>query len=425
MGSSLDARRGARSSGWRAVAVAPALVVLPLLAATGPARADVLWELNDAALEAALATKQFPYQQARTLALLNVAVFDAVNACEPLYRPYLAPQGAPRGGSTEAAAASAGRAVLGALFPERKADWERLAASALSRVEDPAARERGISTGERAAAALLALRAADGSSATSAYRPVTQPGRYVPTALPVGAAWGRVTPWAMKASDQLRPAPPPALDSATWRRDYEEVRAVGAKSSATRTPKQAEAARFWIVTGAAAQWPLLRALSVAPGRTLAQNARLLAAASMAIADAYIAVFDAKYAYLFWRPITAIRNGGGLREPLAEEATWEPLVETPMHPEYPCAHCVNAGAIAAVLEAEFGDGPLPGLEMTSASAPGVVHRWSTLREWQDEVASARIWGGIHYRASTEVGTGMGRRIGALATQRLPPGVAKGN
>jgi hypothetical protein len=409
---------------WSPLAVG-LVAALALLAAPGAALADVIWEWNDATLQAVVAAKQLPYQQARTMALLNVAMFEAVNAVEPRYQPYLAQEGTASGDSAEAAAAAAGRAVLTGLFPDRKSDWDRLATVALDKVADPRARERGVAIGERAAAALLAHRAADGAAAPNAYRPVTPPGRYVPTALPVGSTWGRVTPWAMKASDQLRPAPPPALDGPTWRRDYDEVRAVGGKASAVRTASQAEAARFWIVTGPVAQWPLLRALAASPGRTLAQNARLLAVASMAIADAYIAIFDAKYAYLFWRPITAIRNGGGLHEPLAEEATWEPLIETPMHPEYPCAHCINAGAVAAVLEAEFGDGPLPGLEMTSASAPGVVHRWATVREWLDEVANARIWGGIHYRSSTEVGTAMGRRIGELATRRLPTRAAKAN
>lgn len=138
---------------------------------------------------------------------------------------------------------------------------------------------------------------------------------------------------------------------------------------------------------------------------------------MAVADAYVAVFDAKYAYLFWRPITAVRNGGGRRGPLPAETSWEPLVETPMHTEYPCAHCITSAAAAAVLEAEFGTGELsPPIEMTSTTAPGVKRGWTTIRAWQEEVSSARVWGGIHYRSSTEVGIAMGRKIGEWTVRR---------
>lgn len=394
--------------------VAMAGLVLAPLRAT---QADVLWEWNDAALGAVVAAKQLPFIQTRTMAILNVAMFEAVNAAEPRYETYAAPQPPARDASAEAAAAAAGRVVLAAAFPDQAKAWDQLYSTSLARVADAKARDRGVAVGERAAAAILALRANDGAEGQNPYRPVTQPGRYVPTALPVGSTWMKVKPWVLKSCDQFRPAPPPRLDDAVWRRDYEEIRAIGGRASASRTPQQTEVAKFWIVTGPAAQWPVMRALAAVPGRTLSQNARFLAVASMAIADAYLAVFDAKYAYMFWRPVTAIRNGGGRREPSPEEATWEPLVETPMHPEYPCAHCITAAAAASALEAEFGKGPVPPIEMTSASAPGVKHRWTSVREWQEEVSNARIWGGIHYRNSTEVGTAVGWKIGEWATHRL--------
>ncbi|HYQ82004.1 MAG TPA: vanadium-dependent haloperoxidase, partial [Anaeromyxobacteraceae bacterium] len=380
------------------------------------ARADVLWEWNDAALAAVVGTKQLAYVQTRTMTLLDVAMYDAVNAVERRYQPHAFRAEPVPGASAEAAAAAAARAVLAALLPEQRGTWDQLYATSLARVADAQARERGASVGERAAAAVLALRANDGADAPNSYRPVTPPGRYLPTALAVGSTWMKVKPWALDSCDQFRPPAPPSLDSPIWQRDYDEIRAVGARSSAARSASQTEAARFWIMTGPAAQWPVIRALSAAPGRTLVQNARLLALASMAVADAYTAVFDAKYQYLFWRPVTAIRNGGGGREPLADEAIWEPLVDTPMHPEYPCAHCITAGAAAAVLEADFGAGGVPPIEMTSLSAPGVTHRWTTVRAWQEEVSNARVWGGIHYRNSTEVGTAVGRKIGEWVLQK---------
>jgi hypothetical protein len=418
-GSGAPSASGPSQPGWLPLSRALALgfaALLPQLAL-----ADALSEWNDAALAAALAARQLPFVQTRTMALVDVAMFDAANGVESRYEPYVLREGPVSGASEEAAASAAGHAVLVALFPDGRAAWDQLLASSLARVPDERARARGVALGEHAAAALLALRAGDGADAPNAYRPITRPGHYVPTALPVGSTWGKVRPWVLDACDQFRPPPPPALDGETWRTDYEEIRRIGERASSTRSASQTEAAKFWTMTGPAAQWPVIRALAAAPGRSLVQNARLFALAAMAVADSYIAVFDAKYAYLYWRPVTAIRNGGGVREPVAGEATWEPLVDTPMHPEYPCAHCINSGAVAAVLEAEFGTARRTSpIEMSSATAPGVKHRWSTIREWQEEVSNARIWGGVHYRNSTEVGTGMGRKIGEWAVlQRLRP------
>ena len=191
----------------------------------------------------------------------------------------------------------------------------------------------------------------------------------------------------------------------------------GGKKSSVRTAEQTDIARFWSVVGPASWDPLLRAVAGAPGRTLLQNARLFALAEMAAADAYIAVFEAKYTYNFWRPITAIRNGDqhGVVNAMMRIADWEPLVDTPLHPEYPCAHCITSAAIAAVLEAEFGPS-FPEVTMTSPAAPGVVRRWTTAKAYTDEVSAARIYGGMHYRTSAAVGQAMGRQIGELAVKR---------
>jgi hypothetical protein len=385
------------------------------------ASADPLWEWNDAAVAATVAARQPPFVATRVMAILDVAMFDAVNAVERRYAAYALREEASPRASPEAAAAAAGCAVLTALSPDQAEAWDALLGNSLLRITDPQARDEGIAVGKRAAAAVLALRAGDGADLPGTYRPSTPPGRYVPTVEPIGSSWMMVRPWVLASGDQFRPPPAPAVESDLWKRDFDEISKLGGKSSASRTAAQTEAARFWAMTGPAAQWPVARALTAAPGRTLAQNTRVLAQMAMAVADAYVAVFDAKYAYLFWRPITAIRSGGGSRQPLPSEVTWEPLVETPMHPEYPCAHCITSAAAAAVLEAEFGAGGLsPPIEMSSATAPGVKHRWTTLRAWQEEVSNARIWGGIHYRNSVEVGTAMGHRIGewTVAKYLLP-------
>ena len=170
--------------------------------------------------------------------------------------------------------------------------------------------------------------------------------------------------------------------------------------------------RYWEMTGAGAYRETVASATQAPGRSLLQNARLLALASMALADSYIAVFDAKYAYNFWRPLTAIRNGDlDGNDATALEAGWTPLIEHSMHPEYPCAHCINAGAVGAVLARELG-GRLPPLKSTSTTLPGVTHTWTRVEELTDEVSNARVWGGLHWRNSTVVGTAMGNKIGAL-------------
>jgi hypothetical protein len=136
------------------------------------------------------------------------------------------------------------------------------------------------------------------------------------------------------------------------------------------------------------------------------------------ADAAIAVFDAKYHYDFWRPITAIRNGDIDDNPATErDATWQPIDNTPMHPEYPCAHCIISGAVASAIETALGTADIPEVAMTSPTAPGVTHRWTNIRVYNDEVSNARIWAGFHYRFSVLVGQDMGRKIGEHVVKNL--------
>ena len=257
------------------------------------------------------------------------------------------------------------------------------------------------------------LRAPDGSDAPNTWRPTTAPGFYVPTALPIGSSWGKVTPWILEKSDQFHPAPPPALTSAEWARDYNEVRLLGAKENAKRTAPQTETALFWGVPSAGLLSGATRALMDVPGRPLVQNARLLALTSMVQADALISIFEAKYAYNFWRPITAIRDGDlDSNDATQPDRGWEPLVETPMHPEYPSAHCISVGAVAAVLEKEFGTKGRS-FRLSSPGAPKATHSWERLSDFVDEAANARVWAGIHYRNSTVVGVAMGRKLGEYA------------
>lgn len=397
-----------------------AAALLTLVVVSG-ARADVVADWNETAM-ATLAQTATPLLPAtRAMALLHAAIFDAMNAVERRYAPYRAQPAAAPDASSDAAASAAAHAVLSKLFSARANELAESYRKALAAIADGAAKSRGIEVGERVAAELLAARAADASLAPIEYRPAAAPGVYVPTPLPIGLEQPRATPWLIKRADQFRPVPPPALKSVQWARDYDEVRTLGGRASEKRSAEQSEIARFWIVVWPQSWNPIVRQLAAAPGRTPLQNARLFALTSMVAADAFIAVFDAKYAYAFWRPITAIRNGDlDGNDATARDAAWLPLVDTPLHPEYPCAHCIVAGAVGAVLEAEFGRGRLGVLTMASPTAPGVTRRWERIADIVEEISNARVWGGIHYRSSTRAGEAMGRALGefALATHLRP-------
>jgi hypothetical protein len=229
--------------------------------------------------------------------------------------------------------------------------------------------------------------------------------------------WPARKPWILTTPDQFRPAPPPELKSDLWTRDYNEIKTVGSRINSTRTPEQTGIARFWEATAPTVYYPVVRSVANVPGRDVMQNARLFAVIAQAMDDALIAVFDAKYHYNLWRPITAIRNGDTDGNDATErDPFWMPFIETPMHPEYPCAHCIVAATIGAILRAEIGAGPTPTLSTTSPTAPGVVRRWTRIEDFVDEVANARIYDGVHYRNSTEVGSAMGTKIGELAAAK---------
>jgi hypothetical protein len=384
------------------------------------ARADVIMEWNAQADAIAVERKLTSPAHGRMLALMHVAMFEAVNAIDRRYRPYKLDLIADRNTSGEAAAAAAGHAVLSAFYPDLKRELDALLAKELETVPESPARQRGLILGRKAAADLMLLRAADFKDGEASYRPYASPGVYVPTTMVVGYDVGHYTPWVMTSAAQFRPAPPPALNSEVWTRDLNEIREIGGLKSTTRTAEQTTVGKFWMLTGARTYNPIVQQVVSAKKMNLLDCARLYALASMAGLDAYIAVFDAKYTYNFWRPVTAIRNadlGGNAATP--RDASWLPLGETPMHPEYPCAHCITSAAIAAVLVRAGGD-EIGEITLVSSTAPGVTRRWNRLADYANEVSNARIWAGFHYRFSTEVAQEMGRKIGELtvATQLLP-------
>jgi len=378
------------------------------------AMADVVTDWNVTAADITFAAGLGPPPANRTLAMVQTAVYEAVNAITKRYPPDRIAPATVSEASVGAAVAAANRAVLTRLVPSQQVAIDKAYASALAAVADGPSKTAGIAVGEQAAAAVFAWRAGDSVAAPEQYRPVTTAGAYVPTTIPAASQWPLRKPWVMISCDQFRPGPPPALTSELWARDYNEIKALGAKNSTTRTPAQTEIARFWEATAPTIYFPVVRSVADLPGREVTQNARLLAVAAQAIDDALIAVFDAKYAYNLWRPVTAIRNGDiDGNDATERDAGWLPFIDTPMHPEYPCAHCIVSGAVGGVVIAEIGTGPMPKLSTTSPTAPGVVRSWTSVDDFMSEVASARIYDGVHYRNSTEVGTAMGKKIGALA------------
>jgi hypothetical protein len=389
-----------------------ALLAAVLLASVAAARADVVTDVNARAAEIASRHPATPIA-VRTMAIVQVSVHEAVSAITGKYPSSRAPLPSAPGASVDAAVASATRTVLLKLMPAQQAAIEADYQATLQAVPDGSAKSGGIAVGERAALAVVAACADDGWASPNVYRPHTTPGVYVPTMFPAVPHWGKRKTWVLTSADQFRPAPPPALTSETWKRDLAEIRAVGGKTSTARTAEQTAVAQFWEATAPTVYWPVARSVAAAAGRDASDNARLFAVAAMAMDDALIAVFDAKYTYNFWRPVTAIRHPEGDHP----DRGWLPFVDTPMHPEYPCAHCIVSGALAAVLEAEIGSGPSPTLRSTSPFVKG-ERTWASPAEFAQEVALARIYDGVHYRHSTEVGTAMGRKIGELAAKRIP-------
>jgi hypothetical protein len=374
------------------------------------ASANVVTDWDEKAV-ALIQTRMVPPVAYRAMAIVHIAMFDAVNSIEPHYRPYYAQLPATRETSKEAAAAAAAGAVLTKLLPDVASDIQAALKSYLLAIPDNDAKSNGIKLGEAVAAKVLEARAADGSSAPDAYRPVTTPGVYIPTALTVTSQWPNLTPFAMTSPSQFRPDPPIALESDQWAKDYNEIKELGEKNSSKRSARQTEDARFWLLTGPLSTHPLHRQIAIRKEMSVIDSARFMAVITAAEADATIAVMDAKYKYAFWRPITAIRNGDiDGNDATEREATWQPIDNTPMHPEYPCAHCIISSAVASAIESMLSTADIPEVTMTSPTAPGVTHGWRNLNAYADEVAAARIAAGFHYRFSTVVGQDMGRQIG---------------
>ena len=395
---------------------------------------DAVTEWNQQAVARTLSASPAlaPVQQTRVMAIVQVAIHDAVNGITGKYATYLSPGPALDGASPEAAAIAAAHHTLKNLpvnqSPSLDADYlSSLNAHGLSEY-DP-----GIEYGRSAAAAVLAARANDLSDQAQypyAAPGAGNPGVWVPLSSAANAqallpGWGSVTPFVLRSGSQFRPDPPPALDSEQYAQDYNEIKIIGASNSSVRTAEQTQIAQFWLASPTAIWNPVMQQVIATRDLDLSAKARAFGLFYLAGADASIACWESKYTYNFWRPQFAIRGGDTDGNALtAGDTTWLPLHPTPRHPEYTSGHSTNSSAMATILELLFGDDPGVPLVVTVS---GITRRWDTFSAGVEEVIDARVYSGIHFRTSDEVGARLGRQVAHFisthALRRCPNGRAR--
>jgi hypothetical protein len=386
------------------------LVVQP----SGQAQADAVTDWNVIAISAT-AVPPNSILQSRVLAIVHGAIYDAVRAVDQKSAAYAVDLKAPGGTSLDAAVAAAAHGVLVRLAPMEKPALDVALNAALSKIVDGGGKTDGVSIGTQVAEKFVALRGSDGADTKVAFTPRAGLGFYQPTPphamAPILPQWGGVTPFIVRSRSGLEFKGPPPVGSAEFARDVDEVRSIGARNSTTRTADQTAAAIFWTVQTAVPWHAAARAASAAKNLSIAENAKLFALLSMATADSQVVGFEEKYKRSHWRPITAIRastNG---------DATWEPLLVTPPHPEYPSAHAIFSGAAEAVLRAFFGSDEV-NVSVTFPGPFGVMRRYASFSEMTREVDNARVWGGIHFRSADTDGSEVGRKIGEAAMRNFP-------
>jgi hypothetical protein len=331
---------------------------------------------------------------------------------------------APRGASRRAAAVQAAYAMLVRLYPSQTAtllDPARTASLQAIVDDDDLASSvsiaRGLAWGQSAADGVWAARIDDGISAVlPPYIPGVSPGEWRPTptafAPPAGRQFATMATWVIPSYNTFRPAPPPGLTTSQYALDFAEVKLMGQSTSAARTPDETLYTLFWNSASAARLWDVVAlSLSAEHHLTLSENARLLALVNVAIADAAIGCFDAKYSYKWWRPVTAIQNDG-----IPADATWLPLLVTPAFPDYVSAHSCTSAAGAAVLTRYFGENTSFIVTSDSPAMAGVSRSFSSFSAALDEVANARVFGGIHFRAACVEGQVLGAAVGDYVWNR---------
>ncbi len=393
-----------------------------LLVGSGMGLADEVTDWNHIALEATLTPPATPAPiSTRSTAIVQAAVFDAVNGIDPHYTPIFVQRTGPRHASKRAAAVQAAYAILIRLYPTQSDTLDQQRSASLRGIsrgwgaERSESIEEGIEWGQTVADAIWGWRSNDGFAQTvPPFTGGTAPGEWRPTPpafLPgLAPQLAHMTPWVIQSPSQFRPSAPPALDSAEYTADFNEIKVMGSDSSTSRTRDQTQYVLFWSPGNPPDFWdPVATALAENHHFSLLQNARLLAEVNLAMSDSMIGCWDAKYTYVSWRPITAIQlaDTDGNPDTLADP-TWMPLLVTPPFPGYPSAHSCASGAAARVLSHHFGENTA--ITVTNDALPGQMRSFSSFSAALEEVVNARVFGGIHFRTDCNAGQALGNAVG---------------
>jgi PAP2 superfamily len=385
------------------------------------AQADVVLDWNAIAVNTAVSNNQNPYAQARYAAIVQLAVFEAVNSITHDYQPYLGSITAPADASPEAAAIEAAYLVLSTYFPASQAALEAARTNSLASIPDGQAKTDGIYTGDAAAAAMTALRANDGSSPPQFKIPGPPvPGEWQATkscpivngiAVGVGFQWQNVTPFGISHASDFLLAPPPLLTSNRYTKTYEEVMAVGSVDSTQRPPDRTNVALFYAASSPTQVFnQAAEQVATQQGSSLSQNAHALALINMAMNDSLVASFFNKYHFNFWRPETAIHGGDTDGNPLTlGDPNWAPFITTPCFPSYPSNHGSASNAAATVLGWVYGQNG-HSITLTNPAVPDIVLQYTTFNQITADISDARVYGGIHFRTDQAAGERLGKAIG---------------
>jgi hypothetical protein len=397
------------------------VVMVSVLFGSAAARADVVLDWNIIAVDTAVANHQNPFAQARYGAIVQLAVFEAVNAITGEYQPYLGTITAPPGASAEAAAVEAAYQVLNTYFLASHTTLIAARTNSLASIPDGQSKTDGIATGDAAAAALIALRANDGSSPPQVKIPGPPvPGEWQATlscpivnnvAVGVAFQWQNITPFGIANAGDFLLDPPPALTSNAYAKAYNEVMTVGSLNSTMRPQDRANVALFYaassptqIFNQAAAQ------VARQQGRSLSENARALALINMAMSDSLVASFLNKYHFNFWRPETAIHAGDADgNSNTVGDPSWAPFIVTPCFPSYPSNHGSGSGGAAEVLRRIYGEAG-HSITLTNPAVPDITLQYTSFKQITNDISDARVYGGIHFRTDQVAGEQLGRAVG---------------
>lgn len=382
------------------------------------ARENLVTKWNAAFLRAIQNESTHPCLASRNLAILHIAIHDSISAVTRSYRPYCFKNGVTENVSIEAAANEAAYQVAVQFFPSRKSEFDSLLTNCLATLTNSPAIERGIELGRESANTILMLRRNDGASTTVPYIPSNKPGHWRRTPPffrpPECPQWQFLKPFAMTNVIAFRPPGPPKLASPRYAADVAESRRLGGKESKNRTPDETQVAQFWsdfsyTVTPPGHWNEVARSIAIKKDLSLEESARLFALLNIALADAGIVAWDAKYKYDFWRPVTAIeRANEDDNSKTTPDSSWQSFLPSPAFPEYPSGHSTFSGAAAEILADYFGTDEME-FNVTCDVLPGVVRKFHSFSKAAEEVGRSRIYGGIHFSSADVDGRKAGKRF----------------